>query len=69
VTAAKAEADAIRLKGEAEAAALQAKSAALRDNPSYVALTAAEKWDGKLPTTFVPGSTVPFVTIPRGSNP
>jgi len=69
VTAAKAEAEGIRLKGEAEAAALQAKSAALRDNPSYVALTAAEKWDGKLPTTFVPGSTVPFVTIPRGSAP
>ncbi len=69
VTAAKAEADAIRLRGEAEAAALQAKAAALRDNPSYVALTAAEKWDGKLPTTFVPGSTVPFVTVPRGSNP
>lgn len=69
VTAAKAEADAIRLKGEAEAAALQAKAAALRDNPGYVALTAAEKWDGKLPTTFVPGSSVPFVTLPRGGNP
>jgi len=69
VTAAKAEAEGIRLKGEAEAAALQAKAAALRDNPGYVALTAAEKWDGKLPTTFVPGSTVPFVTIPRGSAP
>lgn len=69
VTAAKAEADAIRLRGEAEAAALAAKAAALRDNPNYVALTAAEKWDGKLPTTFVPGSTVPFVTVPRGGNP
>lgn len=69
VTAAKAEAEGIRLRGEAEAAALQAKATALRDNPSYVALTAAEKWDGKLPTTFVPGSTVPFVTIPRGSAP
>lgn len=69
VTAAKAEADAIRLRGEAEAAALAAKAAALRDNPNYVSLTAAEKWDGKLPTTFVPGSAVPFVTVPRGSNP
>lgn len=66
ITAAKADADAIRLKGEAEASALQAKAAALRDNPGYVALTAAEKWDGKLPTTFVPGSAVPFVTLPRG---
>jgi regulator of protease activity HflC (stomatin/prohibitin superfamily) len=69
ITAAKADADAIRLKGDAEAAAIQAKAAALRDNPGYVALTAAEKWDGKLPTTFVPGSAVPFVTIPRGANP
>ena len=69
ITAAKADADAIRLKGDAEAAALQAKAAALRDNPGYVALTAAEKWDGKLPTTFVPGSAVPFVTLPRGGNP
>jgi regulator of protease activity HflC (stomatin/prohibitin superfamily) len=68
VTAAKAEADAIRLRGEAEAAALQAKANALRENPNYVALTAAEKWDGRLPETFVPGSTVPFVTIPRGSS-
>lgn len=65
VTAAKAEADAIRLRGEAEAAALQAKANALRENPSYVALTAAEKWDGKLPTTMVPGSAVPFVNVAR----
>ena len=69
ITSAKADADAVRLRGDAEAAAIQAKAAALRDNPGYVALTAAEKWDGKLPTTFVPGSTVPFVTIPRGGNP
>ena len=55
------------LRGEAEAAALTAKSAALRDNPGYVALTAAEKWDGKLPQTMVPGSAVPFVTVPRGA--
>jgi len=69
ITAAKAEADAIRLRGDAEAAALQAKATALRDNPSYVALTAAEKWDGKLPTTMLPGSAVPFVTVPRGAVP
>src|SRR5262249_20161433 len=67
IAQAKAEAEAIRLRGEAEAAALQAKATALRDNPSYVALTAAEKWDGKLPQTMVPGSAVPFVTVPRGA--
>ena len=67
IAQAKAESEAIRLRGDAEAAAIQAKAAALRDNPSYVALTAAEKWDGKLPQTMVPGSAVPFVTVPRGA--
>lgn len=65
IAAAKAEADAIKLKGEAEASAIQAKANALRENPGLVALTATEKWDGKLPTTFVPGSAVPFVNVPR----
>jgi regulator of protease activity HflC (stomatin/prohibitin superfamily) len=69
VAAAKAEADAIRLKGEAEGAAIKARADALRENPNLVALTATEKWDGKLPTTFVPGSAVPFVTVPRGATP
>jgi regulator of protease activity HflC (stomatin/prohibitin superfamily) len=67
IAQAKAEAEAIRLRGEAEGAAITAKAAALRDNPGYVALTAAEKWDGKLPQTMVPGSAVPFVTVPRGA--
>jgi regulator of protease activity HflC (stomatin/prohibitin superfamily) len=65
IAAAKAEADAIRLKGEAEAAAIKAKADALKESPHLVALTATEKWDGKLPTTFVPGSTLPFITVPR----
>jgi regulator of protease activity HflC (stomatin/prohibitin superfamily) len=65
IAAAKAEADAIKLKGDAEASAIQAKANALRENPNLVALIATEKWDGKLPTSFVPGSAVPFVNIPR----
>lgn len=48
-------------RGQAEAINLRGK--ALRDNPELVALTAAEKWDGKLPTTMVPGSSVPFVNV------
>jgi regulator of protease activity HflC (stomatin/prohibitin superfamily) len=67
IAQATAEANAIELRGKAEASALAAKAAALRDNPNYVSLTAAEKWDGKLPTTFVPGSAVPFVSVPRGT--
>lgn len=58
-----AEAEATRIRGEAEASAIKAKSEALRDNAGLIALTQAEKWDGKLPTTMIPGSTVPFMDV------
>jgi regulator of protease activity HflC (stomatin/prohibitin superfamily) len=58
-----AEAKAIELRGQAEASAILAKGAALRDNPALVTLIQAEKWDGKLPATMVPGSAVPFIGI------
>jgi regulator of protease activity HflC (stomatin/prohibitin superfamily) len=60
---AEANAAATRLAGEAEADAIRAKGAALRDNPSLISLTAAEKWDGRLPSTMVPGSAVPFIGV------
>lgn len=63
VAQATAEAAAIKLKGEAEAAAIKAKAEALASNPNLVALTATEKWNGTLPTTMVPGSSVPFVNV------
>ncbi len=66
VIQATAGAQSVRLQGEAEASAIEARGKALRDNPQLVSLVAAEKWDGKLPTTQVPGSAVPFVTIPHG---
>lgn len=47
----------------AAGAALRAKGEALWDNPALVQLRATELWDGKLPTTFVPGSAVPFVAV------
>ena len=58
-----AQAKAIEMRGQAEASAIQAKGTALRDNPALVALIQAEKWDGKLPNTMVPGSTVPFLSV------
>jgi regulator of protease activity HflC (stomatin/prohibitin superfamily) len=61
VAQAEAEAQSIRLRGEAEAAAIKARGDALRDNPGLVALTQAEKWDGKLPTTMLPNGTVPII--------
>ncbi len=63
--AADAEAYQIASKGRAEAEAIAARGRALRDNPQLVELIAAEKWDGQLPKTQVPGSAVPFVSIPR----
>ena len=60
---AKAAAEATRLRGDAEAAAIRAKADALRDNAGLIALTQAEKWDGKLPTTMIPDSTVPFMDM------
>lgn len=65
VIQATADAQAVKLKGEAEGAAIRARAEALKDNPQLVALTAAEKWNGVLPTTMIPGSTVPFVTVPK----
>ena len=61
--AAIAEAEAIKLRGDAMAAAIEARGKALRDNSALVELTAAEKWDGKLPTTMVPGAAIPFVQV------
>jgi regulator of protease activity HflC (stomatin/prohibitin superfamily) len=60
---AKAEADAIKLKGQAEAAAIQARGKALGDNPALVSLVQAEKWNGQLPQTMVPGAALPMLNI------
>jgi regulator of protease activity HflC (stomatin/prohibitin superfamily) len=62
-TRAEGEANAIRLRGEAEASAIRARADALRANAELVQLQAVEKWDGKLPTTMVPGSTLPFLNL------
>lgn len=58
---AKAQAESIRLKGAAEAEAIRLRGEALRDNPALVSLTTAERWDGKLPETMIPGGGVPFI--------
>ena len=64
-TKAEGEANAIRLRGEAEGAAIKARGDALRANADLVQLQAVEKWDGKLPTTMVPGSALPFVNLTK----
>jgi regulator of protease activity HflC (stomatin/prohibitin superfamily) len=60
---AEADAAAIRLRGEAEAASIAARGAAILANPLLIDLTKAERWDGALPSTMIPGSTVPFIEV------
>lgn len=59
---AKADAEAIRLRGEAEAHAIRVRAQALAANAALVELTKAERWDGKLPTTMLPNSAIPFIS-------
>jgi regulator of protease activity HflC (stomatin/prohibitin superfamily) len=60
---AQAKADAIRLTGSAEADAIAARAKALSDNPAIIQLTQAERWNGVLPTTMVPGAALPFLNV------
>lgn len=60
---ARSDAESIRLKGLAEADAIKARGDALRENPGIPGLIQAEKWDGKLPQTMVPGGSVPFIAV------
>jgi regulator of protease activity HflC (stomatin/prohibitin superfamily) len=61
LAAARAEAESIQLRGEAEAKAIDARARALGSNPGLVELTKAERWNGVLPTTVLPGGTLPFI--------
>lgn len=57
---AKAEAESIRIKGDAEASAIKSRAEALAQNQNLIELTKAEKWNGQLPATMLPNSTLPF---------
>ncbi len=63
VAEAKAQAEATILAGDAEASAIRAKAEALQSSPNLIALITAENWDGKLPVTMLPGSSVPFINV------
>ena len=60
IAQAEANAKSIELVGRAEAEAIRAKSEAMRANPDYVKMLQAEKWDGRLPQSIVPSSSVPI---------
>jgi modulator of FtsH protease HflC len=55
IVRAEGEAQALTLKGDAEAHVVAARSAALGSNPSLVAYTEAERWNGQMPTTVLGG--------------
>ena len=59
----KADAEGIRAVGEAEAAAIKAKSDALSANPNLVEYQKALQWNRALPTTMVPDATLPFMRM------
>ena len=58
---ANAQAYAIEAIGKATASAISQVGLALKQNPDYVPLTTAQKWDGKLPNTMVSGQNPPFI--------
>lgn len=58
-----AEAKAIELQGKALADALALKGQALAQNPGLIQLQIAEKWSGTLPTSMIPGGTIPFINV------
>lgn len=67
---AKIQADQRVAQAQAEATAIKLQSDAA-NNEKYISLKALEvqlaavqKWDGKLPDTMIPGTTLPFVSIP-----
>ncbi|RWB08810.1 MAG: prohibitin family protein [Mesorhizobium sp.] len=63
----KAEADAnaykVKAEGVAQADAIKARAAALGANPLLVQLTQAERWNGQLPATMIPGGAVPLLNL------
>lgn len=52
-------------KAEAEAIRIQAEAITSQGGAEYVQLKAIEKWNGTVPTTMVPGATVPFINLNR----
>ncbi len=60
-----AEAYAIRARGEAEATVIASRGKALKDNPDLVKLISAERWNGVLPTSMIPGGAIPFIGVPQ----
>jgi regulator of protease activity HflC (stomatin/prohibitin superfamily) len=57
------EAEGILAIGEAEVKVMEQKSKVIQENISLVHLITAEKWDGQLPTTMIPGQSTPLIHL------
>lgn len=55
----------ISTKGDAEAKAIEAKTKALANNPQYIQMMQAEKWNGVLPTTVLPSTAIPMINTQK----
>lgn len=53
----------VAAQGVAEAQRIKAQALQSQGGEALVRLTLAEKWNGILPTTMVPGSAVPFINV------
>jgi regulator of protease activity HflC (stomatin/prohibitin superfamily) len=63
IAIAEGEANARLLVAEAEAKAIRLKGEAVKNNPGVAELNAIEKWNGVLPVTMLPNSSVPMIGI------
>ncbi len=52
-----------KAKAEAETIKIQSEAIQSAGGASYVQLKAIERWDGKLPTQFIPGQSLPFLNL------
>lgn len=52
-----------KARAEAESIRIQAQAINSQGGADYVQLKATEKWNGVLPTNFVPGSSIPFLNV------
>lgn len=53
----------VTAKGEAEAIRIQAEAINSQGGADYVQLQAIEKWNGVLPSQFIPGQVLPFINV------
>ena len=61
IAEARGDSESTLLRANAEAQAIEIKGKAIANNPQVLELSKIEKWDGKLPTTMIPNSALPFI--------